>query len=635
MKIRNKNIIYIIPIIILISSIVSITVVIINNRSYFNVYVEPVENVDFIIGVSQAQLRDPWQVSIIEEIKKESKNYDNIQVIYTDAAGSDEKQINDINNLMDYGIDLLIISPNDSNMISEKVSDVYKEMPVIVLDRGVQGYDYTLYIGPDNLMIGKEVGKYISEILGGNGGNVIEIKGSYDSNATNERTLGFRNEIQSNKNIKVIDEINVEWNRDMAEDKMYDLLESYSNIDVVFAHNDAMAVGAYNAYKNSNYSRPIKFIGIDGLQGENGGLESVENGVFSCTFTCPTGGKEAIQYAMDILNSQSGIPKKVILKSTKITKNNLKEYKDEQYKKLFIQEKEEPIVFGFCNVGNEGVWREANRLSIKNAAKDQGIELIYAETDLNQEKQKEIIRGFINMKVDIISFSPVVEDGWDDILREAKEANIPVIIADRLIKTEDKQLYSIFLGSDFREEGRKAARWVIDNMDINNKINVLEIQGSRGSTPAIERKIGFEEVISEYENINIISSKRGEYTFDEGKSRMKESLIELTRDGQEINLVYAHNDDMALGAIEAIKEFGLKPGKDIKIVSIDGIKEAIIAIKDGYLNCSVECNPLIGPQIMKLAKDIINGKDSPMMIITEETVFSDNEFNLEWLNRSY
>lgn len=635
MKIKNKNIVYVIPIIILILSVISITIVIINNRSYFNVYVENVENVDFIIGVSQSQLRDPWQVNIIEEIKKESKNYDNIQVIYTDAAGSDEKQVNNIDNLMDYGIDLLIISPNDSNIISEKVSEVYKEMPVIVLDRGVRGYDYTLYIGPDNLMIGKEVGKYISEILGEDGGNVIEIKGAYDSNATNERTLGFRNEIQSNKNIKIIDEINVEWNRDMAEDEMYAILEDYSNIDVVFAHNDAMAIGAYNAYKNSNYSRPIKFIGIDGLQGENGGLESVEDDVFSCTFTCPTGGKEAIQYAMDILNKQSGIPKKVILKSTKITKDNLKEYKDEQYKKLFTQEKEEPILFGFCNVGNEGDWREANRLSIKNAAKEQGIELIYAEADLNQQKQKEIIRGFINMKVDIISFSPVVEEGWDDILREAKEAEIPVIIADRLIKTEDKQLYTIFLGSDFREEGRNAARWVINNMDINTKINVLEIQGSRGSTPANERKIGFEEIIAEYENINIISSKRGEYTFDEGKSRMREGLIELTKEGQEINLVYAHNDDMALGAIEAIKEFGIKPGKDIKIVSIDGTKEAIIAIKDGNLNCSVECNPLIGPQIMKLAKDIVNGKDSPMMIITEEAIFSDNEFNLEWLNRSY
>ena len=636
MRIRSKNLIYVLLLIILALAIITTTLFVITTEKEFDDN-NPGESVEFVIGVAQSQLIDQWQIDINNEIRDESKEHENIEVIYTDAVSSDEKQIADINKLMDFGIDLLIISPTNSKsrIITEKIVEVYKEIPVIVLDREIEGYGYTLYIGQDNLMVGKQTGEYISDILGKNGGKVVEVKGSYDSNSSTEMSLGIRNELEYDDNIEIISEINGEWNRDIAEDKMYDIFNIYNKIDVVFAHSDSMALGAYNAYKNSGYSYPVKFISIGGLQGEKGGVDLVEKKIFSSTIICPTGGKEAIQYAVDILNEQSGIPKKVILRSKKITKDNFQEYKDEQEKKIYVKQKEEPIVLGFCNIGDEGAWREAHRTSIKNAAKDAGIELIYAEAGLSQEKQIEIIREFIKIGVDVISFSPIVEEGWDDILREAKEAEIPVILSDRSIKTEDKRLYTTFLGSDFREEGRRAASWLLENMDIDKKNNVVEIKGTEGSTPEVERKIGFQEIIEEYENINIIKSKSAAYTFDEGKAVMESYLNELNERDEEINLVYCHNDDMALGAIEAIEEFGLKPGEDIKVISIDGIKKAIIAIRDGKLNCSVECNPLIGPQIMKVAIDIVNGKDIPMMIITEETVFSEDEFNLEWLNRKY
>ena len=637
MRMRNKRPLYALISIIFTLIIVSTILFIMTNEKKTYVNNEYEESVDFVIGVAQSQLIDQWQINMNKEIKNESKNYENIEVIYTDAVNSDEKQIDDINKLMGFGIDLLIISPTSSNskMITDKVMEVYKDIPVIVLDREVEGYGYTLYIGQDNLMIGKQAGEYISDILEESGGKVVEIKGSNDSSSMAEMSLGVRNELEKNNNIEIIEEINGGWNRDIAEDKMYDIFNTYNKIEVVFAHNDAMALGAYTAYKKLEYPYPVKFIGIGGLQGDKGGLDLVEKNIFSSTIICPTGGKEAIQYAIDILNKESGIPKKVILRSKKITRDNLQEYKYEENKKLYINQKEEPIVLGFCNVGNEGGWREAHRISIKEAAKNAGVELVYAEAGLSQERQIEIIREFIKIGVDVISFSPVVEDGWDGILREAKEAEIPVILSDRSIKTEDKRLYTTFIGSDFREEGRRAARWVLENMDMNEKINVVEIKGTKGSTPAIERKIGFEEVTSEYENINIIKSKSAEYTFDEGKAVMESYLDEIDKSGEKINLVYCHNDDMALGAIKAIEEYGLKPGEDIKIISIDGIKKAIIAIKDGKLNCSVECNPLIGPQIIKVAVDVVNGKDIPMMIMTEETVFSENEFDVEWLNRTY
>lgn len=627
MKIKYEDFVYFIAIILLaIFSILIIGVIIFNNVTVD----DNEEEKTYIIGVSQSQLMEPWQIKINEEIKKEASNYNNIQVIYLDAVGNSNKQIDDIDKLMNFDIDLLIISPSNSSSVTEKVSEVYKDIPVIVLDRGVEGYDYTLYIGPDNNTLGKQVGESALELLEVNGGNIVEVRGDLTSSATIERSSGFRSRINQCNNINLVGDISVNWNRDEAEDKMKEIFMNNDDIDLVFAHNDAMALGAYNAYKNSNYKKDVKFIGIDGLTGEMGGLNLVEKGIFYGTFTCPTGGKEAIQYAIDILNKEKGIPKKVILRSSLITKENINDYK----LKKETNKENDKITLGFCNVGNEGGWREANEKSIKNAASDFGIDLIYAEADLNYDKQVEILNGFIDMDVDIISFSPVKEEGFEEVLKRAKEANIPVILADRTINIEDKTLYNTFVGSDFKEEGRRAARWCIENLDKD--INVFEIQGILGSTPTTERKKGFEEIISADSNIKIVESDSGDYTFEGGKKAMKKFLDKSYKEySKSPLLVFSHNDDMALGAIEAIEEYGIEPGKDIKIVSIDAIKQGILAIKSGKINCIIECNPLIGPEIMKLSKDILSGKDTTRMIITDEKIFEEENFDREWLNRAY
>ncbi|WP_195429055.1 substrate-binding domain-containing protein [Clostridium sp. D46t1_190503_E9] len=627
MKIKYEDFVYFIAIILLgVFSILTVGVIIFNNVKVDN----SGEEKTYIIGVSQSQLMEPWQIKINEEIKKEASNYNNIQVIYLDAVGNSNKQIDDIDKLMNFDIDLLIISPSNSRSVTKKVSEVYKDIPVIVLDRGVEGYDYTLYIGPDNNTLGKQVGDCVLDLLEVNGGNIVEIKGDLTSNATIERSNGFRSRINQCNNINLVSDISVNWNRDEAEDNMRKIFMNNDDIDLVFAHNDAMALGAYNAYKNSNYKKDVKFIGIDGLTGEMGGVNLVDQGTFYGTFTCPTGGKEAIQYAIDILNKEKGIPKKVILRSSLITKENINEYK----LKKETNKESDKITLGFCNVGNEGGWREANEKSIKNAASDFGIDLIYAEADLNYEKQVDILNGFIDIGVDIISFSPVKEEGFEEVLKRAKEANIPVILADRTINIEDKTLYNTFVGSDFKEEGRRAARWCIENLDKN--INVFEIQGILGSTPTTERKRGFEEVVSAVDDIKIVESDSGNYTFEGGKKAMKNFLDKSYKKYSNSQLlVFSHNDDMALGAIEAIEEHGIKPGKDIKIVSIDAIKQGILAMKSGKINCIIECNPLIGPEIMKISKDILCGKDTTRMIITDEKIFEEENFDREWLNRAY
>ncbi len=220
------------------------------------------------------------------------------------------------------------------------------------------------------------------------------------------------------------------------------------------------------------------------------------------------------------------------------------------------------------------------------------------------------------MKVDVISFSPFVESGWDDVLKEAKNAGIPVIITDRTVDSDDTNWVSS-IGSDFLEEGKRVARVLIQHFN-KSKVNILEIKGNTGSTPSIERDEGFKEIIKNYSNYKIIRSDVGNFTYDGGKEVTEKFLRE---NKNKINVVYAQNDDMALGAIEAIKECGLVPGKDIIVLGIDGTRQAIDLIKIGELYCTIGCNPILGPQLIKTVKEVMAGNEVPLRIISSEDIF--------------
>ncbi len=278
------------------------------------------------------------------------------------------------------------------------------------------------------------------------------------------------------------------------------------------------------------------------------------------------------------------------------------------------------IVLGFSQIGAESEWRTANTESIKSAAKEAGITLKFSDAQQKQENQIKAIRSFIAQKVDVIAFSPVVESGWETVLREAKAAKIPVILSDRAVDVKDDSLWVSFMGSDFVEEGRRAANWLVDYLNkkgVKGTVNIVELQGTVGSAPAIDRKEGFEEVLKKHPNLKITRSQTGDFTRAKGKEVMEAFL----KADKNIHVLYAHNDDMAIGAIQAIEEAGLKPGKDITIVSIDAVKGAFEAMMAGKLNCSVECSPLLGPQLMEAVKDLKAGKTLPKRIVTKEDVF--------------
>jgi galactofuranose transport system substrate-binding protein len=263
------------------------------------------------------------------------------------------------------------------------------------------------------------------------------------------------------------------------------------------------------------------------------------------------------------------------------------------------------IKVGFAQTGSESGWRSANTENMKKAfSKANGFDLVFNAADNDPAAQIAAVRSFINQGVDAIVIAPIVEDGWDDVLKEAKDADIPVVLEDRTVSASD-DLYASWVGDDFEKEGETAGQWAAQNFgDTPTKMVVLE--GTTGSAPANDRATGFDKAIQGTQ-IQKIDSQTGDFTRDGGKKVMEGFLQKYGVDG--IDLVFAHNDDMALGAIEAIEAAGGKPGEDIKIVSIDGVHDGMQALVDGKINFIVECNPLLGDYAADLVKKVLDGTD--------------------------
>lgn len=274
------------------------------------------------------------------------------------------------------------------------------------------------------------------------------------------------------------------------------------------------------------------------------------------------------------------------------------------------------ITVGFSQTGAESAWRVANTRSIQAEAEKRGINLKFADAQSRQENQIRAIRSFITQKVDAIILAPIVETGWDSVLREAKRAGIPVILESRTIKVSDDSLYVTFIGSNFLEEGRMAAEWLAAHPHGEGRI--VELQGEPGSAPANERRIAFAKGIAGHPELRIIDSQTGNFRRSDGKMVMEAML---KKHGRAIDIVYAHNDDMGLGAIQAIAEAGLKPGTDIVVITIDAIREGVQAVVDGRINCVVECNPMFGPKVFDAIDEARAGRPLPKILYNHDEIF--------------
>ncbi|MET0567304.1 MAG: ABC transporter substrate-binding protein [Acidimicrobiia bacterium] len=281
----------------------------------------------------------------------------------------------------------------------------------------------------------------------------------------------------------------------------------------------------------------------------------------------------------------------------------------------------ELVTVGFAQTGSESGWRSANTESMKTAfSEENGFELIFNAADNDPAAQIAAVRGFINQGVDAIVIAPIVEDGWEDVLQEAADAEIPVILEDRTV-TAPEDLYATWVGLDFKREGVYAGEWAAEEFgDTPTKMVVLE--GTTGSAPANDRAEGFDEATAGTA-IEKIDSQTGDFTRDGGKTVMEGFLQKYGVDG--IDLVYAHNDDMALGAIEAIEAAGGVPGEDIKIVSIDAVHDGMQALIDGKINYIVECNPLLGELAAGFVTSVLAGEDVEKKNYVEDQTFTQEQ----------
>ncbi len=290
---------------------------------------------------------------------------------------------------------------------------------------------------------------------------------------------------------------------------------------------------------------------------------------------------------------------------------------------------EDKIVIGFSQIGAESEWRTANTNDVKAAAEKHGIELKFSDAQQKQENQIKAIRTFIAQKVDLIGFVPIVETGWDNILREAKRAKIPVLIMDRDLKVSDDSLYVAKIGTDTYTEGKKAFNWIDEYITKTNrtprnggdKINIVILEGTVGASAATNRGHGFNDALAESPNKDkyaILASQTGDFTRAKGQEVMESFLKSY---GKDIDVLFSQNDDMALGAIQAIEAAGLQPGKDIIIVGCDAVKGMFQAMIDGKANCTIECNPLQGDIFFETAKKILAGEPVEKSVYVEEGVY--------------
>jgi len=287
---------------------------------------------------------------------------------------------------------------------------------------------------------------------------------------------------------------------------------------------------------------------------------------------------------------------------------------------------------GFAQIGSESDWRVGSTNSIRQACEEAGYELLFVDANQQQNLQVQALRDFITQGVDYIGFSPVVETGWDQVMKEIKDAGIPVIMLDRNIDMPNRDdFYESWIGANFVHEGERAATWLIEYLEhigrADENINIVELQGTVGSSPAIDRKTGFENIINGKSNFTISQSQTGDFTTELGKEVMESFLTRAQADGVKIDVLFAHNDGMALGAIQAIREAGLKPGDDIIVIGIDAVKLAFEAIVAGDQNVTIECSPLLGPQFVESIQALERGETLPKIIYSnyddyDETLYA-------------
>lgn len=587
-----------------------------------------------LIGVSLANQTDEWRVELKKELQAEAAQYEGLKLIFLDAGGDVEKQKSDLKELMAYGAELLIVSPVDVEALISSVEQIYREgMPILLLDRAVKGFDYTCFLGADDRLLAEKEASAIPLLTGKGEAEEIRVVNILIDSYTGRQRASLLNEAVSG-NIDIKQLIIPNGTRDETEDILLERTDLLKGADLILTQNDYMARGAANALKilaerdgsSAEKEERIKILGVDGFFGADGGIEMVKEGIIDATIMCPAGGREAISYAVNYFEGMNDGPKQIIVRNSLVTPETAEELLSAPAEK----KQREISAVGYVQIDEDTGFRRANTESYRNAAREYGIGLEIRECK-TVEEQLAAFEEFLAAEKDVIILSPIVEDGWEEVFQKAGEKDIPVILSDREVSLSD-ELYTVFVGADFVEEGARCMRWVEENVTGKEDVKILELAGTRGSSPANGRGRGFREMMKGKPAYRIIDSLNGDFSREEGYQAMKDYL---EKNGSAFDVLYCHNDDMMLGAVKAMKEAGLKPGEEICVLSVDGTMEALTALQNGEVNFVAECTPLLGRDTMRVIEMLQKGEELPLKVISTEGSFDRNTPDTVFRGRKY
>jgi len=534
----------------------------------------PEAPVRYLIGVSQANLSEPWRISMTDEIQRQAALHPEMRLIVADASDSLGKQIGDLEKFEALGVDLLIVSPLESEAITPTVTRIFQSIPVIVLNRSVANYDYTLFIGPDNARIGQEAGRFVAKILADSGGEVLEVLGRSGSPPTLERAQAFRHAIAGRPLIRLQSPVLANWLRDGAEDLVLERLKTDGPPQVIFAHNDAMAYGAWLAAEKLGLSRRITFLGVDGLPGPRGGLELLRSGILGGTFLSPTGGTEAIEYALAILNHQGEQPKKVILGTRFLTRSDL------SFPTVHSTVSgAPPRTVGFLASSGTDGWRKLLKESVERALSSGGWTLV------------RLTGPELPSHLDAVIVDSSDGSSADTRLRASVEAvvrsrGLPLFRLGPQPPPGDDSGWILALGPDPVEEGRRGGRWLA----TTGARRVLEITGPRDSAGTSDRSMGLRQGTAERATALVTATINTNGT----RAAAREVVLAALDEGLPFDSVFAHSDEASLGAIDALTARS-SLGTKVRVAGVGGGVEAMEALKRTNLACLVRSPSDLGP----------------------------------------
>ena len=595
----------------------------------------PAKKDKYLIGMSQANKGEPWRQAMNDQIAAAAAQHPELQVVFADAAQNNAKQVADVENFLSQGIDLLIISPNEAAPLTDVVAKAYdKGIPVIVLDRKVLGDKYTEWIGADNTLIGQKAGEFIAKWCKDNSHtpcNVAEIRGLEGSTPAKERGDGFRTGIAGNPDVKIIASQNADWLREKAIPVSQAMFQANPVIDVVYGHNDPMAEAAIISAQNAKKDlTKMAFVGIDGLPTPDGGIRSVMDGRITVTYVYPTGGAQAIDEAVKILEQGAKPEKTMVLQTEEVTKANAAEIMAKYggsaaapagataAPAAAAPAKKDKYLIGMSQANKGEPWRQAmNDQIAAAAAQHPELQVVFADAAQNNAKQVADVENFLSQGIDLLIISPNEAAPLTDVVAKAYDKGIPVIVLDRKV-LGDK--YTEWIGADNTLIGQKAgefiAKWCKDNS--HTPCNVAEIRGLEGSTPAKERGDGFRTGIAGNPDVKIIASQNADW--------LREKAIPVSQAmfqaNPVIDVVYGHNDPMAEAAIISAQN-AKKDLTKMAFVGIDGLPTpdgGIRSVMDGRITVTY-VYPTGGAQAIDEAVKILEQGAKPekaMVLQTEE-----------------